>query len=127
MNLLLLRIVGVVLLMGATVGCQEEPKFSIPDDPAPWSPDLMPSGGGGGGGKRGTPAKGKEAEKESKESAEPNNSTGEVSDKPADKAVASEGGQQGGSDQSAPEKQGSDAKSSDTKGNDRTGEDGGQL
>jgi len=45
-----LTIVCVVLVACVTTGCQKEEKFTIPENPAPWSPDLSPSGAGAGGG-----------------------------------------------------------------------------
>jgi hypothetical protein len=55
---------GLGLFLAAALigmaGCQEDPGYSMPDNPMEWSPDLKPSaggaGGGGGGSRRGKQA-----------------------------------------------------------------------
>jgi hypothetical protein len=134
MNLFRLGIVGSMFLVGVLVGCQEEPKFTIPDDPAPWSPDLQPSSmgsGGGGGGQRGSRSKDKDAEKDSKAAPESNkvddatNNTGSGDAKESENT--SEATQQDGTDEASQEKQGDGAKASETQGAEGVGEGDGQL
>lgn len=56
MNWYRLGTVGSAVIAGMFLGCQEEPKYIMPENPAPWHPGIQPQAMGPGGGGAPTPA-----------------------------------------------------------------------
>jgi hypothetical protein len=61
--------VGILLCCGL-LGCEKDEKFTLPENPAPWDPNLTPAGAGAGGGARRERPKAPAAETEAGQAAE---------------------------------------------------------
>jgi hypothetical protein len=84
--------VGILLCCGL-LGCEKDEKFTLPENPAPWDPNLTPAGAGAGGGARRERPKAPAAETEAGQAAESTESSEETAGETGSAAKDEEGGE----------------------------------